>query len=171
MKTKSLLTGLLCAVTMTAGAQSQLYPKHFNLQEVTLLDGPFKTAMDKNIDMLLQYDTDRLLTPFVRQAGLSATTDSQSPYYQWETKHPNFKNWGGDAGFDLSGHVGGHYVSALSLAWAATRDEAQRARLKERLDYMLKVMKDCQDQYDQNTEGLYGFIGGQPINDSWRKLY
>ena len=171
MKTKSLLAGLLCAVTMTAGAQSQLYPKHFNLQEVTLLDGPFKTAMDKNIDMLLQYDTDRLLTPFVRQAGLSATTDSQSPYYQWETKHPNFKNWGGDAGFDLSGHVGGHYVSALALAWAASRDEAQRARLKERLDYMLKVMKDCQDQYNQDTEGLYGFIGGQPINDSWRKLY
>ena len=171
MKTKSLLAGLLCAVTMTAGAQSQLYPKHFNLQEVTLLDGPFKTAMDKNIDMLLQYDTDRLLTPFVRQAGLSATTDSQSPYYQWETKHPNFKNWGGDAGFDLSGHVGGHYVSALALAWAASHDEAQRARLKERLDYMLKVMKDCQDQYNQDTEGLYGFIGGQPINDSWRKLY
>ena len=171
MKTKSLLAGLLCAVTMTAGAQSQLYPKHFNLQEVTLLDGPFKTAMDKNIDMLLQYDTDRLLTPFVRQAGLSATTDSQSPYYQWETKHPNFKNWGGDAGFDLSGHVGGHYVSALAMAWAASRDEAQRARLKERLDYMLKVMKDCQDQYNQDTEGLYGFIGGQPINDSWRKLY
>ena len=81
MKTKSLLAGLLCAVTMTAGAQSQLYPKHFNLQEVTLLDGPFKTAMDKNIDMLLQYDTDRLLTPCVRRAGLSATTDSQSPYY------------------------------------------------------------------------------------------
>ena len=127
MKTRSLLAGLLCAVTMTAGAQSQLYPKHFNLQEVTLLDGPFKTAMEKNIDMLLQYDTDRLLTPFVRQAGLSATTDSQSPYYQWETKHPNFKNWGGDAGFDLSGHVGGHYVSALALAWAASPSVATSA--------------------------------------------
>ena len=171
MKTKTLLTGLLCVMTTTAGAQSQLYPKHFDLQEVTLTDGPFKTAMEKNIDMLLQYDTDRLLTPFVRQAGLSATTDSQSPYYQWEQRHPNFKNWGGDAGFDLSGHVGGHYVSALAMAWAASRDEAQRARLKERLDYMLKVMKDCQDAYDGNTEGLYGFIGGQPINDSWKKLY
>ena len=158
-------------MALTATAQNQLYPKHFNLHEVTLTDGPFKTAQDKNIEMLMQYDTDRLLTPFVRQAGLSATTDTQSPYYQWETKHPNFKNWGGDAGFDLSGHVGGHYVSALALAYAASHDESQRARLKERLDYMLKVMKDCQDQYDQNTEGLYGFIGGQPINDSWKKLY
>jgi DUF1680 family protein len=168
---KTLLTGLLAVMALTATAQNQLYPKHFNLHEVTLTDGPFKTAQDKNIEMLLQYDTDRLLTPFVRQAGLSATTDTQSPYYQWEQKHPNFKNWGGDAGFDLSGHVGGHYVSALALAYAASHDESQRARLKERLDYMLKVMKDCQDQYDQNTEGLYGFIGGQPINDSWKKLY
>lgn len=171
MKRKSLLTALLCAMTMVSSAQSQLYPKHFNLNEVTLTDGPFKTAMEKNIDMLMQYDVDRLLTPFIRQAGLSATTDAQSPYYQWETKHPNFKNWGGDAGFDLSGHVGGHYISALALAYAASHDEAQRARLKERLDYMLRVMKDCQDQYDKNTEGLYGFIGGQPINESWKKLY
>ena len=168
---KTILIGLFCVTTLTTTAQSQLYPKHFDLHEVTLTDGPFKTAMDKNIEMLMQYDTDRLLTPFVRQAGLSATTDTQSPYYQWETKHPNFKNWGGDAGFDLSGHVGGHYVSALALAYAASHDESQRARLKERLDYVLKVMKDCQDQYDQNTEGLYGFIGGQPINDSWKKLY
>ena len=168
---KTLLAGVLAVMALTAGAQSQLYPKHFNLHEVTLTDGPFKTAMDKNIEMLMQYDTDRLLTPYVRQSGLAATTDIQSPYYKWEQRHPNFKNWGGDAGFDLSGHVGGHYVSALALAYAASHDEAQRARLKERLDYMLRVMKDCQDQYDNNTEGLYGFIGGQPINDSWKKLY
>ena len=154
-----------------AQAQSELYPKHFDLEQVTLLDGPMKTAMDKNLQHLMRYDVDRLLTPYVRQAGLSKTTDATSPYYQWETKHPNFKNWGGDAGFDLSGHVGGHYLSALALGWAACHDEAMRSQLKERLDYMLQVMKDCQDAYDQNTEGLYGFIGGQPINDSWKALY
>ena len=154
-----------------AGAQSLLYPKHFDLQEVTLTDGPMKTAMDTNIELLMKYDVDRLLTPFVRQAGLSATKDTKSAYYNWEKKHPNFPNWGGDAGFDLSGHVGGHYITALALAWAASHDEAQRTVLKERLDYVLRVMKDCQDQYDQDTEGLYGFIGGQPINDSWKALY
>ena len=162
---------MLSAVAATGFAQSELYPKHFDLEQVTLLDGPMKTAMDLNINHLMQYDVDRLLTPFVRQAGLSSTTDTSSPYYQWLTKHPNFKNWGGDAGFDLSGHVGGHYLSALALAYAACHDEAVRAQLKERMDYMLGVMKDCQDAYDQNTEGLYGFIGGQPINDSWKALY
>ena len=162
---------LLLVASGKAQAQSELYPRHFDLEQVTLLDGPMKTAMDLNIQMLLQYDTDRLLTPFVRQSGLASTTDSSSPYYQWLTKHPNFKNWGGDAGFDLSGHVGGHYLSALALAYAACHDEGVKAQLKERLDYMLQVMKDCQDAYDTNTEGLYGFIGGQPINDSWKKLY
>ena len=151
-------------------AQSELYPRHFNLHQVELLDGPMKVAMYKNIEELLQYDTDRLLTPFVRQAGLASTTDSKSPYHQWLTKHPNFRNWGGDS-FDLSGHVGGHYLSALALAYAACHDVQLRQQLKTRLDYMLQVLKDCQDQYDQNTEGLYGYIGGQPIMQSWKDLF
>ncbi|SDG43369.1 hypothetical protein SAMN04487901_10411 [Prevotella communis] len=172
MKTKLFFYGLLTLATMQqANAQSELYPKHFDLEEVTLLDGPMKTAMDLNIQMLLQYDVDRLLTPYVRQSGLADTQDASSPYYQWLTKHPNFKNWGGDAGFDLSGHVGGHYLSALALAYAACHDAQMQKVLKERMDYMLKVMKDCQDQYDNNKDGLYGFIGGQPINDSWKALY
>ena len=172
MKRLRLLTlGMAATLWTAANAQSLLYPKHFDLQEVTLLDGPMKTAMDKNIELLMKYDVDRLLTPFVRQAGLASTTDKDSRYYQWLTRHPNFPNWGGDAGFDLSGHVGGHYLTALALAYAASHDDSQRTALKERLDYMLQVMKDCQDQYDGDTGGLYGFIGGQPINDSWRALY
>lgn len=171
LTTFNFLVGSVTSFVEDLSAQTALYPKHFALDQVELLDGPMKRAMDLNIQMLMQYDTDRLLTPYVRQAGLAETTDAASPYYQWLTKHPNFKNWGGDAGFDLSGHVGGHYLSALALAYAACHDEAVRAQLKQRMDYMLRVMKDCQDAYDADTEGLRGFIGGQPINDSWRKLY
>jgi len=168
---KFIIVTVLATSALGVQAQSLLYPKHFDLQEVTLLDGPMKAAMDKNIELLMKYDVDRLLTPFVRQSGLPAQKTAGNPYAKWEQKHPNFGNWGGEAGFDLSGHVGGHYLSALALAYAASHDEAQRAKLKERMDYMLKVMKDCQDAYDQDTGGLYGFIGGQPINDSWRALY
>lgn len=168
---KLLLTGvMMCSSTMAAHAQSELYPKHFDLEQVTLLDGPMKKAMDLNIEVLLKYDVNRLLTPYVRQAGLAATTDSTSPYFQWLTKHPNFNNWG-DASFDLSGHVGGHYLSALALAYAACHDTAKKAQLKERLDYMIGVMKDCQEQFDEHHDGLYGFIGGQPINSDWEALY
>ena len=168
---KLLLTSLiLCGYGTAAEAQSELYPKHFDLEQVTLLDCPMKRAMDLNIQVLLKYDTDRLLTPYVRQAGLAATTDNTSPYFQWLTKHPNFDNWG-NASFDLSGHVGGHYLSALALAYAACHDDDMKTQLKERLDYMIKVMKDCQDQFNDNHSGLYGFIGGQPINSDWEALY
>jgi len=170
MKPRHLLTLALACTLTTASAQTELYPKHFNLEEVTLLDGPMRTAMELNFKVLLDYDVDRLLTPYVRQAGLSATTDTQSKYYQWTTRHPSFTNWG-DNSFNLEGHVGGHYLSALALAYAACHDSDMRQRMKARMDYMVGVMKDCQDQYDNDNSGLRGFIGGQPINSDWTALY
>ena len=149
----------------TMRAQEALYPHHFNLHEVTLLNGPLKTAQDLNFKTLLDYDADRLLTPFVRQAGLTT-----GAYAGWETKHPNFENWGGN-GFDLSGHVGGHYLSALALAYAACHDNGTRQQLKARLDKMIAVLKDCQDAFDNDNTGLKGYIGGQPINEVWQQLY
>ena len=165
-----LFVSLVLCPFFTAQAQTELYPSHFDLEEVTLLDGPLKTAMEKNFQVLLSYDVDRLLTPFVRQSGLAETTRQSSPYYQWLSLHPNFDNWGG-SGFDLSGHVGGHYLSALALAYAACHDATIKSQLQERMQYMLNVMKDCQDAYNDDTTGLYGFIGGQPINQAWRDLY
>ena len=159
-----------CSFSVAAKAQSELYPSHFELSEVTLLDSPLKRAMLLNNQVLLQYDVDRLLSPYVRQAGLAATTDASNKYYHYTQLHPSFVNWG-DNSFNLDGHVGGHYLSALALAYAANDDAAVKAQMKERMDYMVGVMKDCQDAYDTNTQGLYGFIGGQPINDVWTALY
>ncbi len=164
---------IICIVFIGTPAKSQtaIYPQHFALDEVTLLDSPYKTAMDRNIDVLLQYDTDRLLTPFVRQAGLSATTDTSSPYYNWEELHPNFENWAWNPSFALDGHVGGHYLSALSLAYAACHDASTKAELLERVNYIISVLNDCQRAFDDNTEGLKGYIGGLPDNSIWTGLY
>jgi DUF1680 family protein len=170
MKIKLLTATLALATSMAAQAQSEIYPKHFDLEQVTLLDGPMKTAMELNVKNLLKYDVDRLLTPYVRQSGLAATTNAKSPYYQWEKKHPSFRNWG-DNSFNLDGHVGGHYLSALALAYAASHDATTKTQLRKRMYYMLEVMNDCQRQYDKNQKGLYGFIGGQPINSDWTALY
>ena len=153
----------ICMAFATASAsfaQSKLYPHLFDLQEITLTDGMFKTALDLNNETLLQYDVDRLLTPYFRQAGISG----------WEAQHPNFPNWGSGS-FRLDGHVGGHYLSALALAYAATKDEDMRTRLKERMDYTLEKMAQCQAVFDDNTEGLYGYIGGLPDNGVWTGLY
>ena len=162
------LTLSLLAPGVRGYAQSELYPEHFDLEEVRLLDSPLKQAMGINIDLLLQYDTDRLLTPFVRQAGLHEKSGSK--YYQWTAKHPSFANWGLSS-WSLEGHVGGHYLTALALAYAATEDAGLKAELKNRIDYMLEVMKECQDAYAGHTGGMEGFIGGQPINQIWTGLY
>lgn len=149
-------------------AQSVLYPQHFDLNEVQLLDSPLRKAMNINDSLLLEYDADRLMTPYIRQAGLS--DDSSSKYYGWTTAHPSFENWGLSS-WSLEGHVGGHYLTALSLAYASSDDEEMKANLKTRLDYCIDILNDCQNAFDNNTEGLKGFIGGQPINEVWTGLY
>ena len=156
-----LLAGCLAWATASGCmAQSKLYPHLFDLEEVTLTEGMFKNALDLNNETLLQYDVDRLLTPYFRQAGFS----------QWETQHPNFPNWGSGS-FRLDGHVGGHYLSALALAYAATKEEDMRTRMKERMEYVVEKMAQCQSVFDTNTEGLYGYVGGLPDNSVWTDLY
>lgn len=148
-------------------AQSKLYCQHFDLGEVRLADSPFATAMYTNARLLLDYDADRLMTPFIRQAGLDKTG---SKYQGWLAAHPSFTNWGLDS-WSLEGHVGGHYLTALALAYSAISDETLRLQLKERLDYCVAIMSDCQQAFDDDNSGLRGFIGGQPINQIWTGLY
>lgn len=144
----------------TVDAQSQLYPQLFNLNEVTLGEGPMRKAMLLNDSILLEYDVDRLLTPYCRQAGIAG----------WESAHPNFSNWGSGS-FRLDGHVGGHYLTALALAYAANDDAAIKAKMLERLNYMVDKMDECQRKFDDDSTGLYGYIGGLPDNTVWTKMY
>ena len=162
MKARNLiLTGCFALMAMSTGlAQSKLYSHLFDLEEVTLTESMFKTALDLNNETLLEYDVDRLLTPYFRQAGISG----------WEAQHPNFPNWGA-GNFRLDGHVGGHYLSALALAYAATHEDEMKQRMKERMEYVIDKMAQCQAVFDDNTEGLYGYVGGLPDNGVWTGLY
>ena len=69
MKRIALIAALSLTVSF-ASAQDKLYHNTFNLNQVELLDGPFKHAMDLNVKVLLEYDTDRLLAPYLKEAGL-----------------------------------------------------------------------------------------------------
>lgn len=138
MKMKHLFPALLASFLL-AGCNSEeekieRKPETFPLSSVRLLDGPFKHACDLNIEVLLQYDIDRLLAPFFKEAGLQPKAES-------------FPNW-----IDLDGHIGGHYLSAMAIHYAATGNEA----CKERMDYMLAELKKCQDAHGD------GYLGGQP---------
>ena len=133
MKRIALVAALSLTVTF-AWAQDKLYHNTFNLNQVELLDGPFKQAMDLNVKVLLEYDTDRLLAPYLKEAGLPKKAEL-------------FPNWEG-----LDGHVGGHYVSALAIHYAATGNQ----ECYDRLVYMINELKRCQDANGN------GYVGGVP---------
>ncbi len=115
----------------------QKYPfELFNSSDVTLLSGIFKQAQQTDLKYILSLNTDRLLAPYLREAGLKAKAIS---YTNWENS-------------GLDGHTGGHYLSALSLMYASSADKRIAARLK----YMISELKRCQD-----AKGT-GYIGGVP---------
>ncbi len=133
----------LAAISLIA----QIEPKieYFRLQDVELLDSPFRRAQNLDKQYLLELSADRLLAPFLREAGLTPKAES---YTNWE-------NTG------LDGHIGGHYLSALSLMYASTGDKD----IKDRLDYMISELKHCQDANDN------GYIGGVPSGKAiWQEV-
>lgn len=136
MKNKVLIAVALMLASAWGGVQAQdkLYPNTFALSEVTLLDSPFKQAQDLNVEVLLKYDVDRLLAPFLKEAGLTPKGES-------------FPNWDG-----LDGHVGGHYLTALAIHYASTGNE----ECKRRMEYMIAELKRCQQKNGN------GYIGGVP---------
>lgn len=138
MKLKNLIhiCFLSAAIGTALQAQTQKQIDYFALRDVRLLPSPFKHAEELDLNYLLELDADRLLAPFLRESGLPSSADS---YGNWE-------NTG------LDGHIGGHYVSALSHMYASTGD----SRIKERLDHMLNTLKRCQDASGD------GYIGGVP---------
>jgi len=133
MKYITLLFGFLFSTTLFA-QQKQI--NFFNLSDVQLLDSPFKEAQELDLAYILAMEPDRLLAPFLREAGLPPKAES---YTNWE-------NTG------LDGHIGGHYISALS-SMAASTDNAE---IKVRLNYMIDELKRCQDANGN------GYIGGVP---------
>ena len=139
-------TSFTLAMLLMAGsmqAQDRLYADEFPLGDVTLLDGPLKKARDLNIKVLLKYDNDRLLAPFLKEAGLTP-------------KGELYPNWAG-----LDGHVGGHYLTALAMN-AATGSEACR----ERMEYWISELQRCADANAKNhPEWGKGYVGGVPGSD------
>ena len=124
-------------------AQDRLYADEFPIGDVTLLDGPLKKARDLNVKVLLQYDNNRLLAPFLKEAGL-------------KPKGALYPNWAG-----LDGHVGGHYLTAMAINAAMGSKEC-----RERMEYWINELQACADANAKNhPEWGKGYIGGVPGSD------
>jgi DUF1680 family protein len=115
------------------------------LSAVRLTGGPLKQAQDLDIADLLRYEPDRMLALLRTRAGLEAKAQ---PYGSWD----------GPNGKQLSGHIAGHYLSAVSLMYAATG----RPEFKQRADYIVAQLKEVQDKYGDGYLGALTDARGTP---------
>jgi len=109
------------------------------LTAVRLTGGPLKKAQDLDAAYLLSLDPDRMLAFYRKRAGLAQ-------------KAEGYTGWDAD-GRQLTGHIAGHHLSAVSLMYSATGD----ARFRQRADYLVSEIKACQDA---NGDGFAGALPG-----------
>ena len=99
------------------------------LDAVRLTGGPLERAQQLDAQYLLALEPDRMLSFYRTRAGLPKKAE---PYGGWD----------GD-GRNLTGHIAGHYLSAVSYMYAATGD----VRFKQRADYIVDELKIVQDAH------------------------
>jgi DUF1680 family protein len=129
-------------IASSAGAQAQKIKnavpdlaRPLPLSAVRLTGGPLKVAQDQDAAYLLKLEPDRMMAFYRQRAGL-------------EPKAQGYTGWDGD-GRNLTGHIAGHYLSAVSLMYASTGD----VRFKERADYLVREMKEVQDKHGDGYLG------------------
>ncbi len=152
VRTVWLLLALLPAGSSLAAAASPSTPSAssaplqlFPLSDVRLGASPFLDAQRTDLRYILEMEPDRLLAPFLREAGLPP---KQASYGNWESS-------------GLDGHLGGHYLSALALMYASTGD----AEVLRRMNYFVAELKRCQQQNGN------GYIGGIPEGSTaWQAI-
>lgn len=105
------------------------------LSAVRLTGGPLKVAQDLDADYLLKLEPDRMMAFYRQRAGL-------------QPKAQGYTGWDGD-GRNLTGHIAGHHLSAVAMMYAATAD----ARFKDRVDYLVREMKEVQDKHGDGYLG------------------
>lgn len=108
------------------------------LTKVRLMGGPLKRAQDVTAEYLLQLEPDRMLAGYHIRAGL-------------KPKAEGYGGWDAVDSRQLTGHIAGHYLSAISLMYAATGNE----EFKRRADYIVTEFKEVQDK---RGDGYLGAI-------------
>ncbi len=133
-------------VTHIGAAQIPSKVETFDISDVKLSNSQFLLNQQADISYILGLNPDRLLAPYLKEAGLAP-------------KAENYSNWENTG---LDGHIGGHYLSALSYMYAATANKEIGARL----DYFLSELKRCQDVSSN------GYLSGVPSGKQiWQQLH
>ena len=163
MKRHFLFCAAFIALSATAALPTRV--ETFPISSVRLGDSQFLKNQQADIHYLLGLDADRLLAPYLKGAGLAP-------------KAENYTNWENTG---LDGHIGGHYLSALSYMYAATGNKEVEARM----DYFLSELRRCQEASGDgylsgvpNPKQIWGELARGDIransfglNDRWVPLY
>jgi DUF1680 family protein len=120
------------------------------LSAVRLTGGPLKRAQELDAAYLLKLEPDRMLYYLRKRAGLEPKAKE------------GYGGWDGE-GRQLTGHIAGHYLSAVSMMYAATGDR----RFKERADYMVAELKEIQDKHG---DGYLGALLAEVRRDGQKQL-
>lgn len=98
--------------------------EEFAMKNVTLLDSYEQNAFEKEVEYLKSLDANRLMRGF---GDISGRKINAEKYGGWENSA-------------IQGHTLGHYLTAVSQAFAASGDK----ELKKITDYMISVLDGCQ---------------------------
>lgn len=119
----------------SASPKVQIKAVPLPLSSVRLTGGPLKKAQDLDAAYLLELQPERMLAFLRQRAGL-------------QPKAQGYGGWDGP-GRQLTGHIAGHYLSAISLMYATTGDVS----FKNLADAFVTELQDI-----QNAQGD-GYIG------------
>jgi DUF1680 family protein len=133
-----------------AGEDGSIYVDDSELDEVLLEDPYLVNGNQKMVDYLLTLDPERFLTGFYTQAGLPATAEA---YGGWERT----------TGARFQGHFFGHFMSALSQAYASSTDPAQKAALLEKLTAAVDGLERTQTAYADTDPANAGYVSPFPV--------
>jgi DUF1680 family protein len=120
------------------------------LSDVRLTGGPLKHAQELDASYLLELNPDQIMYYLRQDAGLKPKAEHGDD------------GWDGP-GRNLTGHIAGHYLSAVSYMYAATGDP----RFKQRADYMVEQLKEVQDA---QGDGYIGALKGTERVDGTNQL-
>jgi uncharacterized protein len=120
------------------------------LSDVRLTGGPLKHAQELDAKYLLELNPDQIMYYLREDAGL-------------KPKAPHGDDGWDGPGRNLTGHIAGHYLSAVSYMYAATGDP----RFKQRADYMVEQLKEVQDA---QGGGYIGALKGDERVDGTNRL-
>lgn len=146
-----IITALFLLVIFSSCKKEPQTIETYPLSSVSLADGPFLNAQQRSLEYILKLETDRLLAPFHIEAGIEPR---DSMYGNWESIGPDDQS-------GLGGHIGGHYLTALSLMYESSGKQV----LLERLNYMINELAKCQEKHGD------GYVGGVPEGrELWKEI-